>query len=229
MKGGLSWGGEDSWLKKVYKSFSFRIRLLPVVIFSASLLLTAKLSTLFKIFVVSDPIINMAHAQAEDPKSAASSKKAETVEEDPSTLKGVNPSATTTQQFNLLKALKEQQAKLKEEEKKLPEKEATVKVIEKKIEEKTKALEEAHRKLEELVKGVDEKEKVNLDRLVKMAEAMKPTEAAPILEGIDFAVLIEIMEKIKPAKASAILAAMAPKKAAYLMTQLALRKKVIKS
>ncbi|MFN7709969.1 MAG: magnesium transporter MgtE N-terminal domain-containing protein [Holosporales bacterium] len=109
-----------------------------------------------------------------------------------------------------------------------PVKQATAQSLEAKLQKKVEELQKAEQKLTDLMNKIDEEENVNTKRLVKMAEAMPPKEAAAILEGLEFSVLLELMERIKEAKASAILASMEPQKASYLMTELAKRKKVFK-
>lgn len=218
-------------MRSLDKFLAFRWRLLPSIIFSASLFLTVKITSLMNHVSEQPDLIFLSpnEAQAEaSPGPAPTSSESKETPRDPSNLETLDPSAMDQGQYQALENLKEKRKKLEEQEKELPKKEEALKTIEKKIDEKTKNLQEAQSKLESLVKGVDEKEKVNLNRLVKMSEGMKSTEAAAILENIDFPILIEIMELIKPGKASGILAAMAPHKAAYLMTQLALRKKMVK-
>jgi flagellar motility protein MotE (MotC chaperone) len=223
----------EKWLRIMQSKWSYRWRLLPMIIFSAVLFLTLKMTSLVTYLVQGKGTLGaLAYAEVKNPDkggTAASDLPTELPKKaDPLGLDQLDPFTMDQSQYKAIKNLKAQKKKLEDQEREFPKKYHALKSIEKKIEEKTKSLQEAQNKLEGLVKGVDEKEKINLDRLVKMAEGMKPTEAAPILEGIDFPILLEIMELIKPGKASAILAAMAPNKAAYLMTQLALRKKMIK-
>ncbi len=109
-----------------------------------------------------------------------------------------------------------------------PIKQATLQSLESKLDQKVEELKKAEQKLTDLMNKIDEEENVNTKRLVKMAEAMQPKEAAAILEGLDFPILLELMERIKEAKASAILSNMEPQKASFLMTELAKRKKIFK-
>ncbi|NHO31626.1 MotE family protein [Acetobacter fallax] len=59
----------------------------------------------------------------------------------------------------------------------------------------------------------------DIDRLVKIYEAMAPRDAASIFNVLDFQVLVPVMTKMNPRKASAILAGMSPDRA-MMATQL---------
>jgi flagellar motility protein MotE (MotC chaperone) len=59
----------------------------------------------------------------------------------------------------------------------------------------------------------------DVDRLVKIYEAMPPREAASIFDVLDFKVAVPVMIKMNPRKASAILAGMSPERA-MIATQL---------
>ncbi|MFT8896649.1 MAG: hypothetical protein ABF968_06750 [Acetobacter sp.] len=59
----------------------------------------------------------------------------------------------------------------------------------------------------------------DVDRLVKIYEAMAPRDAASIFNVLDFQVVVPVMTKMNPRKASAILAGMVPERA-MMATQL---------
>lgn len=223
-----------SHLTKIQPFLSFRFRFIPTIVFTTSVLLTLKISCFVQKLSTHDWIgVSSVKASTTDTTQKDKENTSKQVPQaqaqaQPNTFTTLDPSTTNLEHYKMSESLKERREKIQQREAQLPQKEATLRTIEKKIDEKTKALQDAQTKLEKLVKSVDEKENVNLDRLVKMAETMKATEASPILESVDFVILIEIMEKIKPKKAAEILAVMDPKKAAYLITQLALRKKVVK-
>lgn len=230
--------------------FFLRVRLLPVVIFCSGLLLTVKVSVLWKTLHPDEEIWGFAESYAEKPAEKPAEKKKDSTKnlkvkekaphpgkEDFSStpepaqnvdVAGIDPSVLTREQFKVLLDLSKRQKELEKQDKKIPREEATLSVIEQQIKEHTSELQKTKKRLEELLNQVEEKENDNTARLVKMAESMKPKEAAKILETLDFNVLLEIMEKIKPKSGSAILSGMDPVKAGYLMTELAKRRKLIK-
>ena len=56
--------------------------------------------------------------------------------------------------------------------------------------------------------------------LVKVYEAMKPREAATIFDDLDLPVLLPVLDRMKEARAAAILAAMQPDRARLATTEL---------
>lgn len=59
---------------------------------------------------------------------------------------------------------------------------------------------------------------------MKIYEAMKPKEAARIFEKLDMPVLLDVVERMKERKASAVLAKMDPTKAKSVTLELAQRR-----
>jgi flagellar motility protein MotE (MotC chaperone) len=230
-------------------AFGLRIRVLSVVIFCGSLLLTVKLHHLWHVLKTTETFLNVSQSYASKPeevKDASADKvktesppakkdehKAETAagqtqgDEKPATsFADINPEKLTPEQYQALTQLSENKPNV---DKASPDKESTLKAIETKIDEKIKKLEDTKSNLETLVKSVEEKDKANMERLVKIAESMKPEEASKILETLDLPVLMDLMEAIKPAKGAAILSVMDAAKAGYLMNEMAKRKKVVKT
>lgn len=83
------------------------------------------------------------------------------------------------------------------------------------------------RKVEDAIKTsmrtLSEQEAAQIASLVKVYETMKPKEAAAILQGLDRKILIDVAQRMKDAKMSAILAAMDPDKAREVTVLLATR------
>lgn len=83
------------------------------------------------------------------------------------------------------------------------------------------------RKIEDSIKAsvrtLSEQEAAQIASLVKVYETMKPKDAAAILQGLDRKILIDVAQRMKEAKMSAILAAMDPDKAREVTVLLATR------
>lgn len=159
---------------------------------------------------------------ASDTNKADSAKKAEA---EPSTnLSAVNVDAMTPQKYRLLKEIDQGRTlKSSGDEERIAKKEALEAIevrVDKKIDVLTKAEKTAKEKVEAEAQKKEEDRALKLKRLIKIAEGFAPKEAAPILEGVDFPILVELMSHIKEAKASAILAQMEPRKASYLLSAL---------
>lgn len=76
-------------------------------------------------------------------------------------------------------------------------------------------------RLEQLDADRHQHDEANWRGLVKLYEAMKPRDAAAILNDLEMAVLLPVLDRMKEAKAAAILAAMLPDRARLATTQLA--------
>ncbi|MGN6671573.1 MAG: MotE family protein [Candidatus Nucleicultricaceae bacterium] len=157
---------------------------------------------------------------ASDINKADSAKKAEA---EPSTnLAAVNVDAMTPQKYRLLKEIDQgRMLKSSGDEERIAKKEALEAIevrVDKKIDVLTKAEKAAKEKVEAEAQKKEEDRALKLKRLIKIAEGFAPKEAAPILEGVDFPILVELMSHIKESKASAILAQMEPQKASYLLS-----------
>ncbi len=237
-----------SWLKiyeALRKIFFFRFRLLPIVIFCSGLLLTVKISVLWQTLHPDEEVWGMAESYAGDSlkKTKASRFEKKVLKKDepkPESVgkpvathhveaDAIDPAILTREQFKILLELSERQREIAKREKSIPGEETTLTVIDQQIQDHTNELKKTKKRLEDLLSQVEEKENVNTARLVKMAESMKPKEAAQILETLEFPILLDLMERVKPKSGSAILASMEPAKAGYLMTELAKRRKLIKN
>jgi flagellar motility protein MotE (MotC chaperone) len=69
------------------------------------------------------------------------------------------------------------------------------------------------KKLETLDTAQKQKEDAGWQSMVKLYEAMKPRDAAAIFNDLSMQVLLQVMDRMKDAKAAAVLAAMSPDKA----------------
>ncbi len=76
-------------------------------------------------------------------------------------------------------------------------------------------------KLEALESARKEREDASWQGLVKLYEAMKPRDAATIFNDLDMPVLLQVVDRMKEAKAAPVLAAMQPDKARDLTAKLA--------
>lgn len=76
-------------------------------------------------------------------------------------------------------------------------------------------------RLEQLDTDRHQHDEANWHGLVKLYEAMKPRDAAAILNDMEMSVLLPVLDRMKETKAAAILAAMLPDRARVATTQLA--------
>ncbi len=77
------------------------------------------------------------------------------------------------------------------------------------------------KRLEALDAARRERDEANWRGLVKLYESMKPADAGAIFNDLDLPVLLPILDRMKAAKAAAILAAMQPERARLVTAELA--------
>ena len=122
---------------------------------------------------------------------------------------------------NVLIELRARRAAIEAKERGLAAREAVLSAAERRIGERVEQLTALQTRLEELDANRRERDDQNWRGLVKTYEAMKPREAAAILNELDTPVLLQIIDRMKEARASQILAAMLPDRARAATLQLA--------
>jgi flagellar motility protein MotE (MotC chaperone) len=96
-----------------------------------------------------------------------------------------------------------------------------VAAAEKRVEARLSELTALQKQLEKLEADRKQHEEANWQGLVRTYEAMKPREAAAILNDMDMPVLLEVLDRMKELKAAQILGAMKPDRARDATAQLA--------
>jgi flagellar motility protein MotE (MotC chaperone) len=82
-------------------------------------------------------------------------------------------------------------------------------------------LQAVQKKLEDLDAAHKQKEDAGWQGLVKVYETMKPKDAATIFNDLAMPVLLQVLDRMKDAKAAAVMAAMNPDKARDVTAELA--------
>lgn len=103
----------------------------------------------------------------------------------------------------------------------LDEREAMLTAAERRLTERVQQLTALQIKLEQLEKDRQERQDANWRGLVRTYEDMRPRDAATIFNDLDSAILIQVLDRMKDAKAAPILAAMTPERARAITSQLA--------
>lgn len=113
----------------------------------------------------------------------------------------------------ILLELRQRRKELDIRETMLSGREAMLAATERKLSGRVEELQSLQKKLEALDATRVAKEDSGWQGLVKLYQNMKPREAAAILNDLDMAVLLPVMDRMKEAKAAPILSAMQPEKA----------------
>ena len=220
------------------------LRLLPAAALALTLLLALKLAGFgSEIAALLGPRTAQAeeHAAAEAPAEPAAEhgdaaadtasgeaghgapdahKDAEAEDTDP------GASGPTASEADVLESLATRREQLDARERDLDMREKVIAAAEKRVEERITELKAIEANIETMFGKRDEQEEAQLASLVKTYDAMKPGDAAQIFDTLEINVLLDVLSRIKPAKAAPILAAMKPERAQEVTVELARRYKL---
>jgi len=226
-----------------------RIRLLPVLISTAVVVLGVKVETAIE--SAAWPEVSRASAQSKQPaatpsgtspatptvaaseaaKAAASETKPavdEKGDEAPAEAEASEPTDFTRAELEVLQSLAKRREALDRQARQLELSEGVLKATERRIDEKIARLKQLEAQIEQLLERNDQEEEVQIKSLVKVYEAMKPKEAARIFEKLEFEVLVAVTMRMREAKMAAILAKMDTARANELTVNLATRRQLPK-
>ena len=121
----------------------------------------------------------------------------------------------------VLLELRQRRQELDAREATVAARESMLAAAEQKLSARVEELQALQKKLETLEAARQQREDVSWQGLVKLYESMKPRDAATIFNDLDMPVLLQVVDRMKEAKAAPVLAAMQPDKARELTAKLA--------
>ncbi len=196
-----------------------RLRLIPVLIVTASIALTVRVGDLW----TGLGTIAQAQTAGQPGRAAPGAVPAGAASEDPTPpeVEGArimslpsDPFSLSDAEIDLLQSLAERRKELDLRASQLEQREALLLAVERRIDEKVEEL----KGLQSSIQGETEDQ---YKSLVKIYENMKPKDAARIFEELSMAILLPVTERMKERKLAAVLAKMNTAKAMTLTTQLA--------
>jgi flagellar motility protein MotE (MotC chaperone) len=206
-------------------------RLLPVTIAALALVLVAKTDILVRSAIDrGEPASVIAVARAASHEAAATPEKpdAKPAQKQPQLADSPpapdGPAPMTDGEKAVLLDLRARREQLDAREAALANRESMLTAAEQKLSAQIGELQGLQQRLEALDASRKEQESAAWQGLVKVYEAMKPRDAATIFNDLGMPVLLSVIDRMKEAKAAAILAAMVPDKARDVTTQLALKR-----
>ncbi len=131
------------------------------------------------------------------------------------------PPPVTDSERAVLLELRQRREELDARDAALAARESVLTAAGQKIEARVAELQALQKKLEALDAARKEREDTSWKGLVKVYEAMKPRDAATIFNDLETPVLLQVVDRMKEAKAAPVLAAMQPDKARDLTAKLA--------
>jgi flagellar motility protein MotE (MotC chaperone) len=200
----------------------FRPRLLPVTIVALGALLTVKSAAIVRAAVPTAPAVVAAPTA---PAKAAANQEARPEISGP---QAAQPNAAvpaddviSPAKRALLLDLRKRRKELDDRAAALALRESVVGAAEKRLAARADELLALQTKLEALEHARRQRDDANWAQLVKVYEGMKPRDAAEIFNSLDKTVLLPVLDRMKPAKAATVLAAMQPDRAREATVELA--------
>ena len=138
----------------------------------------------------------------------------------PGTPSGGAPAVSDSERTVLLE-LRQRREELDAREAAAVARDATLAAAELRLTARLAELTSLQHKLEGLEQGREQRDDASWGGLVKLYETMKPRDAAAIFNDLDMNVLLGVVDRMKDAKASLVLAAMQPDKAREVTIKLA--------
>ncbi len=217
-----------------------RLRVLPLMIFVAVLLLGVRVGEMWRLaardYRLPEFPTSLAEAapkpapppangaSAADAKPAPASAPAADAPPAAPAPGGASASAMTPADGELAQHYAGRRAEVERRTKEVEQREALLAAAEKRIDQKLQELEKVRGDIQKLMRAGDEKQSAQLESLVKIYETMKPKEAARIFEELDMPVLLDVIQRMKEQKTAPILASMDPVKAKEVTSALVERR-----
>ena len=236
---------------------TFRVRLLPAVIFCAAFALTLKVGAIWHdLDAILAPTQAVAEEKAADTAAKPSENRKDAAAEgggeaapaggeskDGKDAKGpdaaakdargdrtgkanawFDPSQVTDSELEVLQKLSDRRTELDKRQHEVETRERLLQATEKRIDAKIAELKGIQQTVDGLLKKHDKQKEDQLRSVVKIYENMKPKDAARIFEQLDMAILLDVVERMREAKTAPVLANMTPAKAKAVTAALAQRR-----
>ncbi len=131
------------------------------------------------------------------------------------------PPVVSEGERRLLQDLRGRRQELDSAERTLSQREGVLDAAEQRLSARVTQLSALQARLEQLDQARREHDSANWAGLVKVYETMKPREAAAIFNDMELPVLLNVLDRMKEAKAAGVLAAMQPDRARLVTAELA--------
>jgi flagellar motility protein MotE (MotC chaperone) len=222
-----------------------KFRILPLLILVAVAMVTLKIGTIWHEIAGLNASIEARSARAAEDKAAEPMKSeagaAETAsgetaaDAQPPTIAPTaapnsdgdvfDPRELSQSEVRLLQALADRRKSLDAREGSLNQREALLKAAEQRLVDKQAELTAMRAEVKQLLDQVDEQEEKKINNLVKLYENMKPKDAARILNDLELAVLMRVVQRMNVRRLAPVLAAMESDKARAVTRRLAEQEK----
>lgn len=203
--------------------FKFRIRLLPLFIFTAVLGLTIKINHAYDLYqksVVRNITIVTTTAAAEDKLDKDTEQLTQVLHDKDGNDVVASIPVFSDSEIAILQELAERREALDIKSKEIDKRAVQLKVAEEEIDRKINQLKEYEQRLGKLINQYSKREQENINSLVKLYSSMKPKDAARIFNTMNLDISTAILKGMKPSSSSAILSQMDSEKAQAITAEL---------
>jgi flagellar motility protein MotE (MotC chaperone) len=215
-----------------------RVRLLPILIFCAAFTLSLKVGSLWQgisaIAASSKSDSQLSENSATSPgdkgespkpaKTGPGSGKMPAASGTGSEIIHFDPSMVTDSELDLLHRLVERRAAIRKNENQLDTRKRLLQATEKRIDGKLVELKRMQETISSLLRRHDKEKEAKMRSVVKIYESMKPKDAARIFEELEMPILLDVVERMREAKAAPIMANMSALKAKSMTAALTQRR-----
>jgi flagellar motility protein MotE (MotC chaperone) len=227
--------------------FMARLRVLPVMIFLATLLLSFKVTAIWDTLHNEEGMISLAtyaeaqqtparaqsSAQGSAPAPATKAPEVKPVQlaqassgSQGAAEKPLDPVLFTRSEIELLQELSKRRKELDAREQTVIQQEGLLNAAETRIEKKIAELKGVKDDIELLIQKYEEQEEQQLNDLVAIYEKMKPKDASRIFNDLETEILLQIFDKMKASKTALILANMKAARAKEITSRIAERREM---
>jgi len=231
--------------------FLVRIRVLPIAMFAAALILTAKIGGIADLLSGKKPTLEVAQVQAQQaqpkggptplqappppaqapvqdaPVPAAAQQPAPIPASGGAASDPANdPTLLTQNEIDILQQLAERREFLERQSQEITQRQGLLAAAEQRIDRKIQELKGLQAAIDALVKKHNEQEELRIQSLVKLYENMKPKDASRIFEELDYETLLLVAERMKERKLAPIMSSMDPAKAKEVTVRLTTHRKL---
>ncbi len=191
-------------LTRVWADWFRPLRLLPLALAAMAVLVVVKLER-----VLGAGAARMPEAQAAGPPPAPAAAPPPAAPPPPAP----TPTPEELAERALLERLRARRQELERQAEELVQRELLLSAAERRIGDRLNELRALQARLEGEVRTRDEREEAGIRQLVRVYEVMRPRDAAAILDDLDMPILLQVLDRMREAKAAPVLAAMRPERA----------------
>ncbi len=209
-----------------------RIRLLPILVVVAALLLMLRLGDLGVAVAQQSPPSARPVPSAPQPgprpvqlaQAPAPAAAPEPARQPPGRTDGEGERSFSPGEIETLEDLAKRREEIDKRQAELDQRDAILQAAERRIQQQVEELKSLQAAVESAIAKYDEQEQAKRNSLVRMFQNMKPAEAARIFEQMEMPTLVEIVEAMNERRAAPILAQMNPIRAQQVTAELARRR-----